>query len=127
MDETSATPGAVRLVHDADRDRYEALDGETVIAVLAYGDEELPHADDAPSGAPTRLRDLRSTVVAPDRGGQGIGSAIVRFALDDIRERGMAARATCWFVRGWIERHPEYEDLVASPRRPAPSAQEESS
>jgi predicted GNAT family acetyltransferase len=110
MDETSAGPGAVRLVHDDDRDRYEALDGDEVVAVLAHGDDDLPAADGAALGV--RVRDLRSTVVAPDRSGAGIGSAIVRFALDDIRSLGMRVRPTCWFVRGWIERHPEYQNLL---------------
>src|SRR5699024_1963941 len=98
---------AVRLVHNADRDRYEALDGADVVAVLAHEDEDPPVGD---RGA--RVRDLRSTVVAPERSGAGIGSAVVRFALDDIRALGMQVRPTCWFVRGWIERHPEYADLL---------------
>lgn len=110
MDETSAGPGAVRLVHDDDRDRYEALDGEAVVAVLAYGDAEASDGDGGALGL--TVRDLRSTVVAPDRSGAGIGSAIVRFALDDIRGQGLHVRATCWFARGWIERHPEYADLL---------------
>ncbi|HJC70227.1 GNAT family N-acetyltransferase [Brachybacterium sp. EE-P12] len=99
MDETSADQGAVRLVHDDDRDRFAAYEGETVVAVLAFEDE----------GA---VRDLRSTVVAPDRSGRGIGSAIVRFALEDSRARGLSIRPTCWFVRGYVERHPEYADLL---------------
>ncbi|WP_262426125.1 GNAT family N-acetyltransferase [Brachybacterium sp. Z12] len=51
----------------------------------------------------------------PERSGQGIGSAIVRFALDDIRGKGMKIRPTCWFVKGWVERHPEYADLLETP------------
>jgi predicted GNAT family acetyltransferase len=72
------------------------------VAVLAFEDEGS-------------VRDLRSTVVAPDRSGRGIGSAIVRFALEDSRTRGMRVRPTCWFVRGFIERHPEYADLLETP------------
>ncbi|WP_062949601.1 MULTISPECIES: GNAT family N-acetyltransferase [Brachybacterium] len=102
MDETSADQGAVRLVHDDDRDRFAALEGETVVAVLAFEDED-------------EVRDLRSTVVAPDRSGRGIGSAIVRFALEETRARGLKVRPTCWFVRGFIERHPEYADLLEDP------------
>lgn len=113
MDETSAGPGAVRLVHDDDRDRYEALDGEELVAVLAHGDEQVPPGQG--DGLGLTVRDLRSTVVAPERSGQGIGSAIVRFALDDIRGQGMRVRPTCWFVKGLIERHPEYADLLESP------------
>ena len=44
-----------------------------------------------------------------------IGSAIVRFALEDTRARGLKVRPTCWFVRGFIERHPEYADLLEDP------------
>lgn len=109
MDETSAGPGAVRLVHDDDRDRYVALDGETVVGVLYYGDD-TPGPPERPA-----VRDLRSTVVAPDRGGRGVGSALVRFALEDIRARDLSVRPTCWFVRGWIERHPEFAPLLGRP------------
>lgn len=119
MDETSAGPGAVRLVHDEDRDRYEALDGDELVAVLAYGDEDLPPG--AGDGLGVRVRDLRSTVVAPERSGQGIGSAIVRFALDDIRGQGLRARPTCWFAKGWIDRHADYADLLENP----PSARDQ--
>ncbi len=119
MAETSAGPGGVRLVHDDDRDRFEAWDGAAVVAVLQDGDDE---ADG--DGAPT-VRDLRSTVVAPDRSGRGIGSALVRFALDDARERDLRVRATCWFVRGWIERHPDYADLLEQPAGGAQSEEQE--
>jgi uncharacterized protein len=117
MDETSAGQGAVRLFHDVDRDRYEALDGAEAVAVLYYGDEEpVPAPGEEPARpGPRTVRDLRSTVVAPARTGRGVGSELVRFALDDIRERGLSVRATCWFVRGWIERHPEYTELLEQP------------
>jgi len=35
-------------------------------------------------------------------------------SLDDIRSRGFTARATCWFVRGWIDRHSRYADLLTT-------------
>ena len=52
------------------------------------------------------------TVVAEEREGQGVGGAIARYALDDARARGLYVRALCPFIRGWMERHPEYSDLV---------------
>ncbi|MGP9683255.1 GNAT family N-acetyltransferase [Brachybacterium sp. AOP3-A1-3] len=115
MDETSAGPGAVRLVHDGDRDRFEALVGDALVGVLAYGDE--PTGPDGPDG-PRIVRDLRSTVVSPDHGGRGVGSALVRFALEDARERGCWVIATCWFARGWIDRHPEFSDLLEDSSTP---------
>ncbi|MGO2311557.1 GNAT family N-acetyltransferase [Brachybacterium tyrofermentans] len=124
MDETSAGPGAVRLVHDDDRDRFEALVGDTLVGVLAYGDESTgPDGPGAPGGPGGPggggiVRDLRSTVVSPEHGGRGVGSALVRFALEDVRERGYRVTATCWFARGWIDRHPEYSDLLEDSATP---------
>jgi predicted GNAT family acetyltransferase len=54
------------------------------------------------------------TVVAQKYEGQGVGGAIARYALDDARARGLHVRALCPFIRGWMERHPEYSDLVRS-------------
>lgn len=44
--------------------------------------------------------------------GMGIGSSLARAALDDARQRGLRVLATCPFMHGWIERHPEYQDLA---------------
>jgi uncharacterized protein len=55
------------------------------------------------------------TVVAEEYEGQGVASAIARCALDDARARGLHVRPLCPYIRGWIERHPEYADLVTQP------------
>jgi predicted GNAT family acetyltransferase len=45
--------------------------------------------------------------------GQGIGSQLARHALDDVRARGdLRVVPRCPFIRSWIEKHPEYADLV---------------
>ena len=44
--------------------------------------------------------------------GKGIGSALARGALDDVRARGIRIGATCPFFRSFLDRHPEYQDLV---------------
>lgn len=44
--------------------------------------------------------------------GQGLGGQLVSFALDDARERGLEVLPFCPFVRDYIQRHPEYVDLV---------------
>jgi uncharacterized protein len=54
------------------------------------------------------------TEVDPDAGGSGIGSTLVRGALDDVRARELRAVPLCPFVRAWIDRHPDYADLVDS-------------
>jgi predicted GNAT family acetyltransferase len=54
------------------------------------------------------------TIVPEELEGQGIGSRLVSFALDDARQRDLKVVPMCSFVRGYIERHPEYQDLLDS-------------
>jgi uncharacterized protein len=44
--------------------------------------------------------------------GKGVGSALARGALDDVRARGRRLVALCPFIAAYLERHPEYADLV---------------
>ncbi|MBU2074624.1 MAG: N-acetyltransferase [Actinobacteria bacterium] len=45
--------------------------------------------------------------------GQGVGSALARAALDDVRDQGTGkVIATCPFIKGWIDRHPDYHALL---------------
>lgn len=79
--------------------RYEAvIDGE-VAGFLEYRDEGdrrvMPH-----------------TVTEPEHGGKGVGSNLARTALDDARADGVSVDAVCPFVAEYIERHPEYSDLM---------------
>ena len=46
--------------------------------------------------------------------GQGLAGRLARAALDDVRARGEQVIARCEFVRGWIDKHPDYQDLLAS-------------
>ena len=50
--------------------------------------------------------------------GKGLGSTLVRTALDAVRARGFAVLPFCPFVRGYIARHPAYLDLVPEDQRP---------
>ena len=52
------------------------------------------------------------TEIADRFGGQSLGSALARAALDDVRANGIDIVPLCPFIAGWIDRHPEYEDLV---------------
>lgn len=44
--------------------------------------------------------------------GQGVGSALARQALDDVRARGLTVVPQCPFIAGWIDRHDDYRELV---------------
>jgi len=49
--------------------------------------------------------------------GKGVGSALVRGALDLARERGLEVVPVCEFVAAWVRRHPAYLDLVSESDR----------
>ncbi|MCB9098390.1 MAG: N-acetyltransferase [Anaerolineales bacterium] len=62
------------------------------------------------------LRDDRiifvHTEVPDELGGQGIASKMAHYALEDVKAQGYKVVPRCPFVRGYIERHPEYQALV---------------
>ncbi|QKK02780.1 MAG: N-acetyltransferase [Pseudomonadota bacterium] len=45
-------------------------------------------------------------------GGRGIAGEITRHALDWARSNDLRVVPNCPYVAGWIERHPEYADLI---------------
>ncbi len=93
--------GMETTVRDApDADRYEIRDGDRLLGIAAYQRRE------------NEIR-FTHTEVNPDAGESGLGSRLVRSALDDVRGKGLRVVPLCSFVRGWIEKHPDYADLVA--------------
>ena len=86
---------AVRVVDNRDELRYEAWVGERLAGFIRYTLE-----DDVVT--------MLHTDVEPAFEGKGVGSELVKGALDDARERGLTVRPLCPFVADWIRRHPEY-------------------
>lgn len=79
--------------------RYEAhIDGE-LAGFAAYR---------SPRGAIV----FTHTEVEPAYEGRGVGGALARYALDDARSRGLEVVVVCPFIRAWIERHPDYAELL---------------
>jgi predicted GNAT family acetyltransferase len=52
------------------------------------------------------------TIVPKALEGQGIGSRLIAFALADSRAAGLKVVPQCSFVRAYIDRHPEWQDLL---------------
>ena len=46
------------------------------------------------------------TEADPTRGGQGLGSRLIEFAVTDARSRELEINPICPFVRKWIEENP---------------------
>jgi uncharacterized protein len=64
-----------------------------------------------------RLRDGRisfyHTEVPEALEGRGVGTALIEGALDHVRADSLKVVPICSFVRRYIERHPETQDLLA--------------
>jgi predicted GNAT family acetyltransferase len=57
--------------------------------------------------------DLVHTEVPQALEGHGYGAKLATSALDYARREGMSIIPTCPYVKAYIDRHPEYADLVA--------------
>ena len=60
------------------------------------------------------VRDFHHTVIDPEFRGQGLSKPLIQAALDDTRAAGDKVHPLCSAVAGFIEKHPEYRDLVQS-------------
>ncbi len=85
---------------NAEQNRFEIwVDGE-LAGVLDYRREGdtwvLPH-----------------TEVQPAFEGRGLAGELVQATLDQARTDGLTVVPACPYVARWIERHPDYQDLVA--------------
>jgi predicted GNAT family acetyltransferase len=76
-------------------------------------------ADDARAGT-LKIREepdalvLVSTRVDPAFEGRGYGSRLVARALADARAAGRKVIIECEFAQGYVQRHPEEQDLLLS-------------
>ncbi|WP_150246021.1 GNAT family N-acetyltransferase [Nocardiopsis quinghaiensis] len=90
---------AAEVVDARDQRRYEIRDEGEMAGFAAY----------ILTG---ELITLTHTEIDPAHEGKGLGGTLVRGALDDARSRDLAVLPLCPFVKGWIQRHPDYSDLV---------------
>jgi hypothetical protein len=49
--------------------------------------------------------------------GRGLAGTLTRYALDDIRAKGLLVTPLCPYTSGYIRKHPEYVDLVDEQHR----------
>jgi predicted GNAT family acetyltransferase len=89
----------IRVADNPERRRYEALVDGALAGYVFYQQREGELV-------------LIHTEVRDEFEGQGVGSRLAAGTLDDIRARGLRIRPVCPFITGYIERHPEYSDLV---------------
>jgi predicted GNAT family acetyltransferase len=91
----------VSVRNDPEQNRYEAWLGDELAGYAEY-----------------ELRDQTitfvHTVVEDEYEGEGVGSTLVREALDDVQRDGeLEVVVKCPFIKEWISRHSDYEHLLA--------------
>jgi uncharacterized protein len=84
---------------NADRHRFE-LDADGHVAFSNY----------ARAG---NVIIIQHTEVPKELGGRGIGSALARGVLEFARAQGLKVVPRCPFVKSYIDKHPEFADLLA--------------
>lgn len=55
----------------------------------------------------TDTLDMYSTVVPKSAEGQGIGKVLADEALQFARENNFGVKLTCWYLAGYLQRHPQ--------------------
>ena len=102
--ELEAETGAVEdteVAHVPDASRYELRLGGRLVGLLSYRRRNGRIA-------------LIHTEVDESCEGRGFGSRLAAAALDDARRAGLEVVPLCPFIAHYIERHPEYAELLAS-------------
>jgi predicted GNAT family acetyltransferase len=89
---------ALRVRHNQAQSRYE-LEADGHLAVIEYRD----------AGG---VRYYTHTEVPKALEGRGIASLMAKAVLDEAQAENLTIVPLCPFVRGYIERHPEYKPLV---------------
>lgn len=88
----------IRVLNNSAENRYETkVEGQLALAEYQLKDNVVI---------------FTHTEVPSELEGQGIGSKIARFALDDVRAKGQQVIPLCPFIKGYIERHEAYQPLV---------------
>lgn len=90
------------VVHDTAGSRYVLMRGDEELGATYY--EEGPHGEIV----------FTHTEIDPDKQEHGLGSLLVKGALDDVRTSTTARLvAKCPFTFKYISEHPEYKDLTS--------------
>lgn len=89
----------MHVVNNERESRFEVeIDGEVAVADYSQYSDRI---------------EFTHTKVPDSLEGEGVGSALARAGLDYARNEGLEVVPTCHFISSYIDRHPEYQDLVA--------------
>lgn len=115
VDEQQASADGIVIAHEPQHSRYAVFErpdgegsaGEThrLVGEAHYtllGDDAI---------------DFDHTVVVPRLRGTGLAGLLARHALTGEAAAGRRVHASCWFIAGYLRRHPELLDAEGRPAR----------
>ncbi len=82
------------IIHNEEEQHFELAENPNAYVEYIYEEEKII---------------FTSTEVPKELEGKGIGSSLVKFALDYARENNWEYIPECPFFKAYIERHPEYK------------------
>lgn len=57
--------------------------------------------------------ELTHTSVPEQIGGRGVAGRLTRAAFEHARAEGLSVRPSCPYAAAWVQRHPEFSQLLA--------------
>jgi uncharacterized protein len=93
------TTDRLQVADNPEQSRFELRDGNAVLGWVDY----------RPAGASLIFA---HTEVDAARAGEGLGSVLVRGALDQVRDAGRTVIPLCPFTAAFLDRHPDYAGVV---------------
>ncbi|WP_025133868.1 GNAT family N-acetyltransferase [Leucobacter sp. PH1c] len=103
LDETQAAADGLRILHEPERSRFAIYqEGELGERLVGEAHYTLSDAEDEPGAI-----DYDHTVVLPEFRGTGLSGLLAHRAVTDPVARGRRVHASCWFIEGYLARHPE--------------------
>lgn len=94
----------ITVIDNPERTRFEIRVGPTLAGFTEY----RPRGD--------RWAFVH-TEIGDEFGGRGLASRLIKDTLDEMRARGIAVLPYCPFVKRYIQRHADYQDLVPADQR----------
>ena len=97
-----------RMTHSASPSVEHHAPEQRFVVRYPEGEGELTYTLPEPG-----VIDLQHTGTDESLRGRGVGEALVRAALDYARGAHLRVVPSCRFVRHWLARHPEQQDVLA--------------
>ncbi|WP_063054460.1 GNAT family N-acetyltransferase [Nocardia salmonicida] len=98
MTDATADPQR-RVVRNVEKNRYDVFFDDELAGFTEY----IERDNDT---------DFIHTEIDDAFAGKGLGGVLARQAVEDVIARGCTVTAHCPFIRGWLDKHPEYDAHV---------------